>query len=309
MNKYSIINRFPTIEEYQRLRKLVRQMFQYSTNHKKTKCHFIPLPFFIIGIFAISLIACSLLPKPKSAYLTIPTLSATQAINSVETIINDMLLPHEGKPHGVPESYSWALAPRIGMGNDPQSFHAMTAWGHMYEDSEGNLAKNTRVQIRNIRAYMLSKADGQWHLIQSSPLIKGVAYREDFAYNINVPADVRPEADGGISVKAGGGYNFHFWPSTGRIVINSEDIAGIFVTVQARLSVDNPVQADDRAQARYLLGVGGDYWRSKNAVWFFWKTNKDIAIGRFKYVTAVWQAFNMTTLSADELQHNPPPIE
>lgn len=265
--------------------------------------------FFIIGIFAISLIACSLLPKPKSAFLTIQASNTTQTINSVETIINDMLLPHEGKPHGVPESYSWALAPRIGMGNDPQSFHAMTAWGHMYEDSEGNLAKNTRVQIRNIRAYMLSKADGQWHLIQSSPLIKGAAYREDFAYNINIPADVRPEADGGISVKAGGGYNFHFWPSTGRIVINPEDIAGIFVTVQARLIVDDLAQADDRAKARYLLGVGGDYWRSQNAVWFFWKTNKDIAIGRFKYATAVWQAFNMATLSADELQHNPPPIE
>ena len=277
--------------------------------NKYTMCNFTYQPFFIIGIFVISLFACSLLPRPKSTHLTIPTSSTIQTINSVETIINDMLLPHEGKPHGVPESYSWALAPRIGMGNNPQSFHAMTAWGHVYEDSEGNSAKNTRVQIRNIRAYMLSKADGQWHLIQSSPLIKGAAYREDFAYNINVPADVRPEADGGISVKAGGGYNFHFWPSTDRIVINPEDIAGIFVTVQARLVVDDPAQADDRAQARYLLGVGGDYWRSKNAVWFFWKTNKDIAIGRFKYLTVVWQAFNMATLSADELQHNPPPIE
>lgn len=277
MNIYTIINRFPV--------------------------------FFIIGIFAIGLIACSLLPKSKPAYFTIPPSSATHTINSVDTIINDMLLPHEGKPHGVPESYSWGLAPRIGMGNNPQSFRAMTAWGHVYEDSEGNPAKNTRVQIRNIQAYMLSRADGQWHLIQSSPLVKGAAYREDFAYNINVPANVRPEADGGISVKAGGGYNFHFWPSIGRIVISPEDIAGIFVTVQARLSVDNPAQADDRAQARYLLGVGGDYWRSQKAVWFFWKTNKDIAIGRFKYVTATWQAFNMTTLSADELRHKPPPIE
>jgi hypothetical protein len=309
MNKYTIVNRSPTIEEYQRLRQPVGQMFQYSSNHEKTKCDFSYLSFFIIGTFIISLFACSLLPKPKSAHLTIPTSSTTQTINSVETVINDMLLPHEGKPHGVPESYNWALVPRIGMGNDPQFFHAMTAWGHMYEDSAGNPAKNTRVQIRNIRAYMLSKADGQWHLIQSSPLVKGAAYRVDFAYNINVPADVRPEADGGVSAKAGGDYNFHFWPSTGRIAINPEDIAGIFVTVQARLVVDEPAQADDRAQARYLLGVGGDYWLSQNAVWFFRKTNKDIAIGRFKYVTTVWQAFNMTTLSANELQHNPPPIE
>jgi hypothetical protein len=270
---------------------------------------FIRSSLFIIGILAVTWIVSSLRPKPEPTYLPIPTSSAAQTANSLETIISDMQLPHEGRPHGVPESHNWALGPRLGMGNDSQSFKAMTAWGQLYEAAEGNPARNTRVQIRNMRAYVLSKADGQWHLLQSSAVVEGAAYREDFAYDSNIPADIRPEPDGGISATAGGGYNFHFWPSTGRVVIDPQDIAGIFVTVQARLVVGDLNQPDDRAQARYLLDAGGDYWRSQNAVWFFWKTNNDIAIGRFKYVEIAWQAFNMTTLSADELQRNPPPIE
>ena len=233
----------------------------------------------------------------------------TSPVNSVETIIQDMQLPHEGRPHGLPDSCNWARHPQLGMGADPQSFTALTAWGQLYEDVRGNPAVNTRVHIRNMRAYVRSKRDRQWHLVQSTKDVAGAAYREDFARNDNVPAMLRAEADGGVSVKAGDGRNFHFWPHAGRAAIAPEDVAGVFVTVQARLVPDDPAKADDRHQARYLLGAGGDYWQTRKAKWFFWKTNKAIAIGRLKYVKTSWQAFNMTTLSPDELRRNPPPLE
>ncbi len=133
-------------------------------------------------------------------------------VNSIQTIISDMQPPHQGRPRGVPQSYDWAAGPRIGMGNNPKEFRAMTAWGQLYEAAEGNSATNSRVQIRNIRAYLLSKRDGRWHLLQRSRVVEGAAYREDFAKDINKPTDVRNEKDGSISVKAGNGYNFHFWP-------------------------------------------------------------------------------------------------
>jgi hypothetical protein len=155
---------------------------------------------------------------------------------------------------------------------------------------------------------MLSKRDGQWYLLQSSTRVEGAAFREDFAGNVNKAADIRYEPDGSISVKAGQGYNFHFWTPS-RASIDPNNVAGIFTTVQARLVTDNPQQADDRFQARYLLGMGGDYWLSMTAKWDNWKTNGDIGIGKFKYVTTSWQAFNMTTLSADQIRQNPPPLE
>ena len=229
--------------------------------------------------------------------------------NSVETIINDMKLAHEGIPKGVPTSYSWALHPRLNMGIDPGTFRAMTAWGQLYEDSDGNPATNTRVQIRDMKAYVLSKNDNQWHLLQSSRLVEGDAYQADFIDDINKPADIRYENDGSLSVTAGNGYNFHFWPATGRVVIDPSDIGGIFTTVQARLVLNDSNLPDDRSQARYLLDVGGDYWLSLTAKWDQLRTNDDIGIGRFKFVTTEWQSFNMTTLTESEIRQNPPPLE
>jgi hypothetical protein len=233
---------------------------------------------------------------------------APKPINSIATIIYDMTPPHEGKIRGISTSVSWVAGPRVGMGNDSEGFKAMTAWGQLYEDSIGNPATNSRVQIKNIKAYMLSKRDGKWHLLQSSNKIEGAAYREDYAGNVNKPADIRYEQDGSISVKAGKGYNFHFWSPNGRVSINPDDVNGIFTTVQARLVTDNPQQADDRSKARYLLSVGADYWLNLSAQWDQWTTNGDIGIGKFKYVTTTWQAFNMITLSPSEIRQNPPPI-
>lgn len=220
-----------------------------------------------------------------------------------------MKLAHEGRPHGVPKYYDWVLKPRLCMGNNPKNFKAVIAWGQVYEDIEGNPAKNTRVQIRDMKAYMLSKKDGRWHLLQSSRRVEGAAYKEDFVDDINKPADIRKEADGSISVKAGEGYNFHFWPTTGRVTIDPDDIAGMFTTVQARLIVDDPNQPDDRSRARYLLDVGGDYWLDLTSDWDQWKTNGDIGIGRFKYVKKGWQSFNMISLSENKVRKNPPPIK
>ncbi|MBW4655033.1 MAG: hypothetical protein KME20_18610 [Kaiparowitsia implicata GSE-PSE-MK54-09C] len=227
--------------------------------------------------------------------------------NSVQTLIDDMTLPHQGRPAGVPDHYDWATSPRMGYGNEPSSFTAMTAWGQVYEDAQGNPAQNTRVQLGMVRSYLLSQATGEWILVQDAPA-EGAAYANDYQGNVNQPADIRDDEGDTISVKAGQGYNFHFWPRAERATFDPSDIAGVFTTVQARLVVDDPTLPDDRATARYLLGMGGDYWLDADAEWDGFQTNGDIAIGRFKYVTSEWQAFNMTTLDAQQLRRNPPPL-
>jgi hypothetical protein len=267
------------------------------------------LPIFAGLACAAILAGCAQAALPP-ANTPVPTPSPTPApLNTLETIIQDSTLPHEGRPHGVDDSVDWSQTPRIGMGNDPGNFRAMTAWGQLYMDRAGSSATNTRVQIRNIRAYSLSKRDGQWHVWQSSTSVDGAAYREDFAGDVNIPALARAEAGGGLSVKLVDGYNYHFWPTSDRASFDPQDIAGVFTTVQARLVIDDPQKPDDRDQARLLLCMGGDYWLNTTAQWDKWKTNGDIAIARFKYVKKGWQAFNMTTLSAEDLRKNPPPLE
>ena len=253
---------------------------------------------FLLCLFATVLSCCFI--------YRVDARTPNKPINSIETIIYDMVPPHEGIPKGVPINTGWALGPRVGMGDNPKGFKAMTAWGHLYEVVEGNPATNSRVQIKNIQAYMLSKQDGKWHLLQSSKKVEGAAYREDYTDNVNKPADIRYEKDGSLSVKTSPGYNYHFWPAS-RAIIDPNHVSGIFTTVQARLILDNPQKIDDRSKARYLLSMGGDYWQSLNAHWDNWTTNGDIGIGKFKYVKTEWQAFNMTTLSPTEIRQNPPP--
>jgi hypothetical protein len=274
---------------------------------------------FLLASLLLNLLLCACQPQPTATLVLTESPSPTEAImptstpiptlNTLETIAEDMSLPHEAPPHGVPGSFDWAKGPRLGMGNEPGEFRAVTAWGQVYEAAQGNPAVNTRVQIRNIRTYILSRQDGLWHLVQSSTGAEGAAYVEDFAGDVNKPPETRREEDGSLSVKAGGGYNFHFWPTSGRAAIDPGDIAGVFTTVQARLIVDDPSLPDDRSQARYLLSMGADYWLSLSAQWDEWKTNGDVGIGRFKVVTSGWRAVNMTTLDLEALLQNPPPLE
>ncbi len=228
----------------------------------------------------------------------------------IDIIISDMLLPHEGKPHGLPSTVDWFHGPRLSMGNDPGAFTALVAWGQFYEAAEGNLATNSRVEICDIRAYILSKTDSKWHLVQYDRVVYGDLFAEDFADDTHKTADARVELSGCVSAKAGDGFVYHFWPATnGRVTIDPDDVAGLYTTVQARLVLDNHNLPDDTDQARYVLNMGADYWLDLTAEWDYWKTNGDAGIGRFKYVTTEWQAFNMITLSPDEVRANPPPIK
>ena len=255
--------------------------------------------FFLICMFAM-VVSCCFAARVDG--------KVSNPINSIATIIYDMTPPHEGMPHGVPTSLNWASGPRVGMGNNPNGFKAMIAWGQLYEDATGNPATNTRVQLRHIKAFILSKRDGKWYRLQSSKKVYGASYREDYAGDINQPADIRYHQNGTVSVKLDKGYNFHFWCDNGRASIDPKDIAGIFTTVQARLITDNHQQPADLSKARYLLSMGGDYWLNLTAKWDNWTTNSDIGIGKFKYVRTRWQSFNMTTLSPTEILHNPPPL-
>jgi hypothetical protein len=241
-------------------------------------------------------------PTPTDIY-------GPNGINSLQTIIDDMKAPHESRPMGAPIWAEWSRRPCLEYGNDPQGFTALLAWGQLYVDRRGNPATNTRVQIRDIKAYVLSKSDGKWHLVQDSRLVDGAAFREDYKDDINKPADIRYEEDGSISVTAGDGYNFHFWTAGGRATIDPNDIAGIFATVQARLIVDDPNLPDDRDIARYLLDMGADYWKDLDAEWDYWTTNKQVGAGKFKFVGVEWKAFNMITLSEEEIRANPPPLD
>ena len=238
------------------------------------------------------------------------TIEDHSKINSVQTIINDMILCGEASPHGVLSSFDWAKCPRLAYGNDPKHMRAVLPWGQVYVSTKGDQTTNTRIQIRNLFIYYLSKSDNRWKLWTGSKSVTGAYYAEDFKNNNSIPAsNIRTEDSGGISVKLIPNYNYHFWPVNGRKTIDPTDIKGVWAYCEARLVTDDPTKPDDRKLAEYILSTGSDYWLDLTAQWIStWYNNGDIGIGRFKYVTNDWKAFNMHTLNAQELQASQPPF-
>lgn len=232
-----------------------------------------------------------------------------ETINTIDKVVNDMKQPHEEAPHGVPDHYDWAKGPRLSMGNDPGDWTAMITWGQVYEAASGSESVNTRIEIRNLQAWFLSKNDGKWHAWQKTVMVQGANYVEDFVDDLSKPADTRYEAGGTISITCGDGYNYHFWHPSGRTVIDPDDIAGVFTTVQARLILDDPDGVDDRDKAKFMMSVGGDYWKDIYAQWDQWKTNGDIGIGRFRFIKKEWDSFNMHSMTETAIRTNPPPLQ
>jgi hypothetical protein len=281
-------------------------------------------PSALMIVISLFLFACSsnpVLPQPPltvtratvaaPTLIPAPTRTAIPAAlpNSVDLIVSDMTQPHEALLSGVPAAFDWHAGPRMGLGNEPGKLRAMIAWGQVYADAAGNPAQNTRVQLADIQLWLLSKKSATWSRVQGSWRVQGNAFREDFKDNDNIPADVRVESDGSLAIKLTPRYNFHFWTESGRSEIDNTDVAGVYSTVRARLIIDDVRKPDDRSRARVLVGMGADYWLTLTAAWDpAWQNNGDVAIGRMRFVSQTWASYNMSSLSAEALRANPPPI-
>ena len=234
---------------------------------------------------------------------------ATPTMSVADQIAADMQGKVEGYPHGVPLNYDWANAPVVESGNNSGGWKAITSWGLVYEAAEGNHATNTRVNIRNVQLWFLQKRTNKWLLLQNTSVPDGAAYVEDFVGDVNKPANIRHESDGSISVTAGGGYAFHFYPSD-RSSINPNDIGGVVAVLQARWITADPSKTDDRSTAHYLAAAGADYWPNvtgelPNGP----DSNPGIGVGKLKYVQVNWRSFAMSTVSQANLESNPPPVD
>jgi hypothetical protein len=232
------------------------------------------------------------------------------ASDEVGTMLKqDMSGKHAGRMHGVPPTYNWAKHPRVGVGNHPgrHGFTAISAWGQIYEDIHGSPARNVRVSCRDISLWILSRSSGKWRRANASKAVNGANYVEDYSGNASKPAALRSEPHGAVSATLGGGYNFHFYSTRQRTLIDPGDIAGVVSMYSARVIVDDPNGVDERHLARYLASAGGDYWLDRY-VGAGSGTVADVGIGKARYLTPDWLTLTMSTLSLPRLEENPPPV-
>ncbi len=221
-------------------------------------------------------------------------------VNTVDDVVNDMTGYHEGCLEGQPTGFSWNKQPEADNPVPPSGYDAMTYWGVIYADCAGNPATNTRVQVANIKAYVLLKSTNSWQLIQSQGSLAGCYYTEDWSSN-DCSFDIRNESVG-QSIKPKSNMAAHFYAGDARPTYNNSDVIGLFVTADARLIVDNPNLPDDTSIAKLLMDVGGDWWQSPSAPY---PNNAQVGLGKFKYLTTTWRAFNMI-LTKDSYVPPPP---
>ena len=238
-------------------------------------------------------------------------------LNTVDTIVNDMRLRNDLVLRGYEDKTTgWYVGPgHVMMGNDPRLSNSPSWWksynsGNVSSeylkallpwvvlfDGVGDAATNTRVQIRNFRAFYKSKSSGQWVSLGVSAGAEGYVYGKSSLFGATTPENRRVSSDGSAEIKPpeDRNYAWHGWWQKSRATINPTDIAAVFITLQSRLTVDDPSKPDDRAKARLLIQVGSDYYRDVNTNWGF--IVPSIATSRSKLVTPEWQAFSATTFS------------
>jgi hypothetical protein len=261
--------------------------------------------------------------------------------STVDEIVADMQLPNDVPLAGVPTGPGWTRGPGyVTMGNDPrgtrtpswwtpsnQRFKSDAYWNVVIPwlvifDGVGNEAANTRVEMKGLALHVKSKATRQWKLVQSTSQIGGELYPKHLQGEDTVRPD-RRESTEATSVKPpGGNLLFHGWGS--KRAFDAPDLGAIVVAVKARLIVDDPGKPDDRARAKYLIHVGGDYYpdAATNVNAFAPSNyNPGIGVSRAKLVTSEWRSFSFASIdvgvqdpggaaiSEAELRAEPPPLE
>jgi hypothetical protein len=208
-------------------------------------------------------------------------------------------------PAGVPTSYSWYRGKNgtIGLTPAPSGFTAITGWGQIYPQAG---ATNTpcHVLIQGFATY-LHRNSGGWELVQSEATnsIGGAHYVADFANNASYPWNETQLADGSVSVDSpNAGYNDHYWPGT-RGTFAANTVNGVFVRVMLKT---------DNANANLVANVGADWWLSATAGYTVVNgvmvNNPGAGMSDWVKLSTDYQPLYFTTLTAAELEADPPPL-
>ena len=243
------------------------------------------------------------------------TKMANELVLNREKVVEEMFRnAHEAIPHGVLPNRGYRNKPTLNnIPGLPPGWTQILSWGQVYASNYAQCVPpncrnhaycnpdlnfpNVRVHLKDLQIFIYTN-ENKWISVDNAELDKssGRNYKENYVDDINKPADIHSEPEGGISVQAGSGWNFHFWGNMKTANPNDIEnyIQAIFVVMKARL-----VGVQNNENPKYILNVGADFWRNRNSkpvyteddTYFANRNNTGIGQGLFKYVTPEWQYF------------------
>ncbi|MCM5571726.1 hypothetical protein M6I34_14490 [Burkholderiaceae bacterium FT117] len=173
---------------------------------------------------------------------------------------------------------------------------------------------NSRVRTWGYELWIKSKS-GVWRRLFQRDDKSAEAWRPTFRGSANFESyalDLRKESDGSTSVRpmpvrgldSSGTYWVPHGYTGGVIDIDPYDVAEVLVLCYSQLVLNDPNGVDDRQYARFLLGIGADWYPPKGVSVSYYP---GIGTSRHKYVTVEPQLHVMHTMSEAVLRANPPP--
>lgn len=239
----------------------------------------------------------------------------------IERAINDMQQPSEALV--IDPQFPWQRRPQITMhaprgdaipawwrGNRPLWTHAVIPWFTAFE-AQGNAARNTRIQVKDLRFFILSNQTRKWRQVtwQARPEITLWQYPFSAAGQA-CGTTLRHETGGGVSVLPAYPLFLHGWGPARTIA--PADVAATFTAMEFRLIVDDPRKRDDRHLARYVVDVGADYYPDQSLRWSL-DFAPGIGNGRMLLAQRAWRTATLLVPNRDHgmtlaaLRRYPPP--
>ncbi|RJG03980.1 hypothetical protein D3878_22295 [Noviherbaspirillum sedimenti] len=238
---------------------------------------------------------------------------------TIDEVVSDM--SSKSEVIAIDPRYEWQYQPAIVMhaprgdaipswwtGNRPEWTYSVLTW-FTTQEAQGNAATNSRVQVANLRFYVLSQATRTWKQLDT----KAAPYSEMWSYPFAYAGagSVRSESSGGVSIKPDYPNFYHGYGNP--ISIDPKDVRAVYVSMDFRLAVENTSKPDDRDSAKYVVNAGADYWPGNGQATWSLGYAPGIGTGRTKLATKDWRTATLLVpnknygSTMEEIRQNPPP--
>ncbi|WP_413581864.1 RICIN domain-containing protein [Bdellovibrio sp. HCB288] len=259
-------------------------------------------------------------PTPTVSPSPTPTVSPSPSPSpagyiTLDKLFSDMTTASEAIP--INPVYEWQYGPKVTMVaprgdaipswfpyNKPTWLYDAISW-FVLQEAQGNKAVNTRVEISGLRMYFLSEASRKWVRMDYA----AAPYTETWQYPFDIAS---PSGNAGNLLRPVYPKFYHGYGKN--LAINPQDVRATFIAVDFRLVVIDPNKPDDRAVAKYVVDVGGDYWPGNGAGHGSWPYAPGMGNSRFLLATPNWKTSALIVpntflgASMEELRKNPPPL-
>jgi len=199
-------------------------------------------------------------------------------------------------------------------GERPTWLYQVISWFTAYE-AQGNASTNTRVELKNLRVYILSNSTRKWTQVDVRTDFSETTSMGLWTYPFNggsSATDKKAEPDGGTSVRPV--YpNFYHGYGHPKAIATPSDVRAVFAAMDFRLVVADSSKPDDRSKAKYVVDAGADYYPDANMHWSLGYA-PGVGNGRYLLATPNYRTASLivpnTGMGATmtELKSNPPPL-